>query len=69
MLSNADLPSELAAPEWVEKPVDTQMQEGQPGYLHCHTQATPQPQVTWYRNFAPLSAEVSFFTPRCFNVL
>ncbi|XP_062304162.1 inactive tyrosine-protein kinase 7a [Osmerus eperlanus] len=45
------------APEWVEKPVDTEMQEGQPGYLHCHTQATPQPQVTWYRNFAPLSSE------------
>ncbi|KAA0712546.1 Inactive tyrosine-protein kinase 7 [Triplophysa tibetana] len=44
-------------PEWIEKPVDSQMEEGRVGFLHCHTRATPQPEVTWYRNMQPISAE------------
>uniref|UniRef100_A0A4W5M5K9 Inactive tyrosine-protein kinase 7 n=1 Tax=Hucho hucho TaxID=62062 RepID=A0A4W5M5K9_9TELE len=44
-------------PEWVTKPEDSQLEEGLPGYLHCHTRATPQPEVTWYRNFIPITAE------------
>lgn len=48
----------LAPPEWVTKPEDSQLEEGLPGYLHCHTRATPQPEVTWYRNFIPITAEV-----------
>lgn len=34
------------------------MEEGQPGYLHCHVQATPPVQVTWYRNMQEISEEV-----------
>ncbi|KAL4612862.1 inactive tyrosine-protein kinase 7-like [Arapaima gigas] len=45
------------APEWVTKPEDSQLEEGRPGYLHCHTNATPEPEVTWYRNYAPISSE------------
>uniref|UniRef100_A0A8C8D273 Protein tyrosine kinase 7 (inactive) n=1 Tax=Oncorhynchus tshawytscha TaxID=74940 RepID=A0A8C8D273_ONCTS len=44
-------------PEWVTKPEDSQLEEGLPGYLHCHTRATPQPEVTWYRNFIPITTE------------
>ncbi|XP_064803050.1 inactive tyrosine-protein kinase 7-like [Oncorhynchus masou masou] len=44
-------------PEWVTKPEDSQLEEGLPGYLHCHTRATPHPEVTWYRNFIPITAE------------
>ncbi|XP_064173611.1 inactive tyrosine-protein kinase 7-like [Anguilla rostrata] len=38
------------APEWVTKPEDSQLEEGRPGYLHCLTSATPDPEVSWYRN-------------------
>lgn len=44
-------------PEWVQKPVDSQLEEGRAGFLHCHTRANPEPQVTWYRNLQPISAE------------
>ncbi|KAL1006152.1 hypothetical protein UPYG_G00068510 [Umbra pygmaea] len=44
-------------PEWVTKPKDSQLEEGLPGYLHCLTRATPQPQVSWFRNFIPVTAE------------
>ncbi|XP_060782200.1 inactive tyrosine-protein kinase 7 isoform X2 [Neoarius graeffei] len=46
-------------PEWIAKPQDTEMEEGQPGYLHCHVQATPPVQVTWYRNMQEISEEKS----------
>ncbi|KAJ8264218.1 hypothetical protein GJAV_G00146620 [Gymnothorax javanicus] len=45
------------APEWVTKPEDSQLEEGRPGFLHCLTSATPDPEVTWYRNSVPISAE------------
>uniref|UniRef100_A0A673MRF4 Inactive tyrosine-protein kinase 7 n=1 Tax=Sinocyclocheilus rhinocerous TaxID=307959 RepID=A0A673MRF4_9TELE len=44
-------------PEWIQKPVDSQLEEGRAGYLHCHARATPEPQVTWYRNMQPISTE------------
>ncbi|KAJ8002291.1 hypothetical protein DPEC_G00178360 [Dallia pectoralis] len=44
-------------PEWVTKPEDSYLEEGHPGYLHCHTRATPQPVVTWFRNFVNITAE------------
>lgn len=40
----------LAVPIWLQKPQDSQLEEGKPGYLHCLTQATPKPTVVWYRN-------------------
>ncbi|MCJ8730435.1 hypothetical protein PDJAM_G00184440 [Pangasius djambal] len=46
-------------PEWVTKPQDTEMEEGQPGYLHCNVQATPPAEVTWYRNLQEISEEKS----------
>uniref|UniRef100_A0A673KUJ3 Inactive tyrosine-protein kinase 7-like n=1 Tax=Sinocyclocheilus rhinocerous TaxID=307959 RepID=A0A673KUJ3_9TELE len=42
-------------PEWIQKPADSQLEEGRAGYLHCHTRATPEPEVTWYRNMQPIS--------------
>ncbi|XP_036403304.1 inactive tyrosine-protein kinase 7 [Megalops cyprinoides] len=45
------------APEWVTQPEDSQLEESRPGYLHCHTRATPDPEVTWSRNNQPISAE------------
>lgn len=45
-------------PEWVTRPQDTEMEEGQPGYLHCNVQATPPAQVTWYRSMQEISEEV-----------
>ncbi|XP_023652138.2 inactive tyrosine-protein kinase 7 [Paramormyrops kingsleyae] len=48
-------------PVWVTKPVDTDMEEGHSGYLHCHTRATPEPQVTWQRGQMPVSPEDSRF--------
>ncbi|XP_028845977.1 inactive tyrosine-protein kinase 7 isoform X1 [Denticeps clupeoides] len=36
-------------PEWVTPPQDTEMLEGQAGYLHCHARATPTPHVVWRR--------------------
>lgn len=54
------LMSSIAPPEWVQKPdIESQLQEGHAGYLHCYTHATPDPVVTWYRNMQPVSAEVS----------
>uniref|UniRef100_A0A3P8XXS2 Inactive tyrosine-protein kinase 7 n=1 Tax=Esox lucius TaxID=8010 RepID=A0A3P8XXS2_ESOLU len=38
------------APVWVTKPQDSYLEEGRPGYLHCHADATPEPEVTWLRN-------------------
>uniref|UniRef100_A0A3Q0R4U7 Inactive tyrosine-protein kinase 7 n=1 Tax=Amphilophus citrinellus TaxID=61819 RepID=A0A3Q0R4U7_AMPCI len=37
-------------PVWVEMPMDRHLEEGKPGYLHCHAQANPQPEVTWFRS-------------------
>ncbi|XP_053314510.1 inactive tyrosine-protein kinase 7 [Spea bombifrons] len=37
-------------PEWVEKPRDTDMEEGKSGFLHCLSRASSEPTVTWYRN-------------------
>ncbi|XP_060797480.1 inactive tyrosine-protein kinase 7a isoform X1 [Neoarius graeffei] len=49
-------------PEWVQKPdIESQLQEGHAGYLHCYTHATPDPVVTWYRNMQPVSAEDARF--------
>lgn len=48
-----------ASPEWIVKPQDTHIEEGQPGYLHCHAQGTPEPRVTWYRKSVPISEEVN----------
>ncbi|XP_055073615.2 inactive tyrosine-protein kinase 7a [Misgurnus anguillicaudatus] len=48
-------------PEWIEKPVDSQLEEGRAGYLHCHTRATPEPEVTWYRNFLQINTEDARF--------
>ncbi|XP_066534980.1 inactive tyrosine-protein kinase 7 [Hoplias malabaricus] len=48
-------------PEWDTRPQDTSMEEGQPGYLHCHVQTTPPPLVTWYRNLQEISVEDSRF--------
>lgn len=45
------------APVWVMRPQDSQFEEGNPGYLHCHAQATPEPDVTWLRNTLPISQE------------
>ncbi|KAI1894650.1 hypothetical protein AGOR_G00117940 [Albula goreensis] len=45
------------APEWVTKPEDSHLEESRPGYLHCHTRATPSPEVTWSRNGVNINAE------------
>ncbi|KAL0964177.1 hypothetical protein UPYG_G00320260 [Umbra pygmaea] len=50
------------APVWVTKPQDSYLEEGMPGYLHCHTQATPEPEVTWLRNNIMIMPEDSRFT-------
>ncbi|KAK7149098.1 hypothetical protein R3I93_013186 [Phoxinus phoxinus] len=47
------------SPEWIVRPQDTHIEEGQPGLLHCHAQGTPEPRVTWYRKSAPISEEGS----------
>ncbi|XP_030627956.1 inactive tyrosine-protein kinase 7a [Chanos chanos] len=44
-------------PEWVKRPEDSQLEEGQAGYLHCVTQATPKPEVKWFRNYVPIYPE------------
>ncbi|KAM9476533.1 inactive tyrosine-protein kinase 7 isoform 1-T1 [Clarias gariepinus] len=51
--------SVVGLPEWVSKPQDTEMEEGQPGYLHCYVQFTPPAQVTWYRGLKEISEEKS----------
>ncbi|KAL2082820.1 hypothetical protein ACEWY4_020593 [Coilia grayii] len=51
-----------SAPEWLTPPSDSSMREGQPGFLHCHAQATPTPEVTWYRSSMLITSEDSRFT-------
>ncbi|KAM9316194.1 inactive tyrosine-protein kinase 7 [Gastrophryne carolinensis] len=48
------------APEWVEKPQDTGMDEGKAGFLHCLTKASLEPSVTWYRNANPIVSDSRF---------
>ncbi|KAL7877960.1 hypothetical protein SRHO_G00046030 [Serrasalmus rhombeus] len=48
-------------PEWTNRPQDTSMEEGQPGYLHCHVQTTPPAHVIWYRNLQEISEEDTRF--------
>ncbi|XP_029609238.1 inactive tyrosine-protein kinase 7 isoform X1 [Salmo trutta] len=50
------------APVWVTKPQDSYLEEGRPGYLHCHAQATPEPEVTWHRNSIMVMPEDPRFT-------
>uniref|UniRef100_A0A673IHA6 Inactive tyrosine-protein kinase 7-like n=1 Tax=Sinocyclocheilus rhinocerous TaxID=307959 RepID=A0A673IHA6_9TELE len=47
------------SPEWIVQPQDTRVEEGQPGFLHCHARGTPEPRVTWYRKSVPISEEGS----------
>ncbi|XP_019951254.2 inactive tyrosine-protein kinase 7 [Paralichthys olivaceus] len=47
------------APVWVTRPQDSHLEEGKPGYLHCHAQANPQPEVTWLRNNIMITPEDS----------
>lgn len=49
-----------AAPVWVARPQDSHLEEGKPGYLHCHAQANPEPEVTWLRNNIMIKPEVSY---------
>ncbi|XP_028278487.1 inactive tyrosine-protein kinase 7 isoform X2 [Parambassis ranga] len=49
------------APVWVTRPQDSLLEEGKPGYLHCHAQANPQPEVTWLRNNIMITPEDSRF--------
>ncbi|KAL2086996.1 hypothetical protein ACEWY4_018055 [Coilia grayii] len=48
-------------PVWVQRPEKSDLREGQPGYLHCHARATPEPEVTWFRNYAPIENEDTRF--------
>ncbi|KAM7409061.1 hypothetical protein PAMA_002664 [Pampus argenteus] len=50
-----------AAPVWVTKPQDSHLEEGKPGYLHCHAKANPEPEVTWLRNNMIITSEDSRF--------
>ncbi|XP_058650800.1 inactive tyrosine-protein kinase 7 isoform X2 [Onychostoma macrolepis] len=47
------------SPEWIVQPQDTLMEEGQPGFLHCHAQSTPEPRVTWFRKSVAITEEGS----------
>ncbi|XP_044284906.1 inactive tyrosine-protein kinase 7 [Varanus komodoensis] len=47
-------------PKWVEKPKDSQLEEGKPGYLHCLTKASLKPTVNWFRNGIPISEDSRF---------
>ncbi|KAM9344883.1 inactive tyrosine-protein kinase 7 [Symphorus nematophorus] len=49
------------APVWVTRPQDSHLEEGKPGYLHCHAQANPEPEVTWLRNNMMITPEDSRF--------
>lgn len=49
-----------APPVWVMKPQDTSLEEGKPGYLHCHATASPEPEVTWLRNNLMITPEVTY---------
>ncbi|XP_063300275.1 inactive tyrosine-protein kinase 7 [Pelobates fuscus] len=42
-------------PEWIEKPQDTNMEEGKSGILHCLSKASLEPTVNWYRNGISMS--------------
>uniref|UniRef100_A0AAY4DME1 Inactive tyrosine-protein kinase 7 n=1 Tax=Denticeps clupeoides TaxID=299321 RepID=A0AAY4DME1_9TELE len=44
-------------PVWVQKPENGYLEEGHAGYLHCLTNATPEPEVTWYRNHVLIGSE------------
>ncbi|MEQ2171805.1 hypothetical protein GOODEAATRI_014416, partial [Goodea atripinnis] len=46
---------------WVSKPLDSSLEEGKPGYLHCYAQASPQPEVSWYRSGMEITPEDSRF--------
>uniref|UniRef100_A0A674PCF2 Inactive tyrosine-protein kinase 7 n=1 Tax=Takifugu rubripes TaxID=31033 RepID=A0A674PCF2_TAKRU len=48
-------------PVWVMKPQDTSLEEGKPGYLHCHATASPEPEVTWLRNNLMITPEDTRF--------
>ncbi|AWP14284.1 putative inactive tyrosine-protein kinase 7 [Scophthalmus maximus] len=48
-------------PVWVTRPQDSHLEEGKPGYLHCHAQANPEPEVTWLRNNIIITPEDSRF--------
>uniref|UniRef100_A0A8C5FJS0 Protein tyrosine kinase 7 (inactive) n=1 Tax=Gadus morhua TaxID=8049 RepID=A0A8C5FJS0_GADMO len=45
------------APVWVKKPAESSLEEGKPGYLHCHAQANPEPVVIWMRNSMMISPD------------
>ncbi|KAM4692877.1 inactive tyrosine-protein kinase 7 [Discoglossus pictus] len=47
-------------PEWVEKPMDSGMEEGKSGFLHCLSKGSPKPTVSWYRNGNPISEDSRF---------
>ncbi|XP_053568746.1 inactive tyrosine-protein kinase 7 [Bombina bombina] len=47
-------------PEWVEKPVDSWMEEGKSGFLHCLSKASMKPSVSWYRNMIPIAEDSRF---------
>ncbi|MEQ2219150.1 hypothetical protein XENOCAPTIV_013279 [Xenoophorus captivus] len=49
------------APVWVSKPLDSSLEEGKPGYLHCYAKASPQPEVSWYRSGMEITPEDSRF--------
>ncbi|XP_037127138.1 inactive tyrosine-protein kinase 7 [Syngnathus acus] len=49
------------SPVWVTRPLDSPLEEGKAGYLHCHAKATPEPVVTWLRNNIMITAEDSRF--------
>lgn len=52
-----------APPVWVERPEKSELREGEAGYLHCHAKANPDPEVAWFRNNAPIEAEVPYRRP------
>ncbi|KAK7909881.1 hypothetical protein WMY93_014565 [Mugilogobius chulae] len=54
-------PSLGPPPVWVKQPQDSQFEEGKPGYLHCHAQATPEPEVVWFRNNMMVAPEDTRF--------
>lgn len=48
-----------AHPVWAMRPQDTSLEEGKPGYLHCQAKASPEPEVTWFRNNLVITPEVT----------
>lgn len=47
-------------PKWLEKPKDSFLEEGKPGYLHCLTKASSKPRVVWFRNGNPIFDDSRF---------